>query len=339
MRKLLGLLLVMGGLAVAVLWAPAQDSEEHLATVAEIADPGGGRARAHGGEPPGAATRTFSPQRPLARRQEAIPGVAGQPQVGQGLVPRETEYVVTTAASPEPVAPAVRGERLRSVTPTDVMARAGLVRDLQRELRRVGCYSGAMSGVWSPASKRAMSAFTERVNASLPVEEPDYVLLSLLKSQPGLVCGSTCPPGQVSVGGGQCQPRAVLARAGRSPKQVAGIEGEHGMPAGRDALPGRMAVGAGQPDTAAPPVLRSRGRADANARMAAANPPEETEHAPNSLTVPPRVAKKGPRAGPPHSASHRERARAERHRRVIVMYRRPMRYLAPFYGRPPGFYW
>ena len=46
--------------------------------------------------------------------------------------------------------------------PTD---RASLARDLQSELRRVGCYSGELNGIWTPATRKAMKAFTERVNA------------------------------------------------------------------------------------------------------------------------------------------------------------------------------
>ena len=48
---------------------------------------------------------------------------------------------------------------------------AALARDLQRELRRVGCYSGDLNGVWSMTSRRAMKAFTDRVNAALPVDD------------------------------------------------------------------------------------------------------------------------------------------------------------------------
>src|SRR5262245_23482919 len=49
--------------------------------------------------------------------------------------------------------------------------RTQLARELQKELRRVGCYEGEIHGAWTASTKRAMKAFTERVNASLPVEE------------------------------------------------------------------------------------------------------------------------------------------------------------------------
>jgi hypothetical protein len=52
----------------------------------------------------------------------------------------------------------------------------GFARELQKELRRVGCYEGELNG-----AKRCMKAFTERVNATLPVDEPDYILYSMVQ--------------------------------------------------------------------------------------------------------------------------------------------------------------
>jgi hypothetical protein len=59
--------------------------------------------------------------------------------------------------------------------------RVGLTRALQRELKRVGCYNGEITGQWTTSTRMAMRAFTERVNASLPVDKPDPVLLSLVQ--------------------------------------------------------------------------------------------------------------------------------------------------------------
>lgn len=90
-----------------------------------------------------------------------------------------------------------------------------LTRELQRELRRVGCYEGQINGSWTPASRRAMKAFTDRVNASLPMDRPDYILLRLVQSSPERVCGAECPSGQSISGKGHCLPDAVLAQAAR----------------------------------------------------------------------------------------------------------------------------
>jgi hypothetical protein len=90
-----------------------------------------------------------------------------------------------------------------------VTDRTQLARELQKELRRVGCYDGEINGGWTTSTKRAMKTFTERVNASLPVEEPDLVLLSLVQGQADKTCGRPCPPGEAAADGGRCVPAAV----------------------------------------------------------------------------------------------------------------------------------
>ena len=56
-----------------------------------------------------------------------------------------------------------------------------LIRDLQRELKRVGCYEGEIDGVWTRSTRDAMERFTELANAKLPTHEPDIILLSLVR--------------------------------------------------------------------------------------------------------------------------------------------------------------
>jgi hypothetical protein len=90
--------------------------------------------------------------------------------------------------------------------------RAALVRDLQRELRRVGCYTGAVDGIWNTSTLAAMKAFTGRVNAVLPLERPDAILLSLVRSHQGQGCAS-CPSGQTLVRDGRCMPIAFPTQA------------------------------------------------------------------------------------------------------------------------------
>jgi hypothetical protein len=75
--------------------------------------------------------------------------------------------------------------------PTD---RASLARELQRELQRVGCYDGDISGVWTTSTRMAMQAFIDRVNARLPIDAPDDVLLSLLRGHKDRACDAPCGP-------------------------------------------------------------------------------------------------------------------------------------------------
>ena len=109
------------------------------------------------------------------------------------------------APVPRPVQPSQRANPI----PGD---RASLVRELQRELKRVGCYSGDVNGVWTTSSRMAMKSVTDRVNATLPIDDPDQVLLSLVRGQQDGACGAPCPSGQATNDNGRCIPSAVLAK-------------------------------------------------------------------------------------------------------------------------------
>jgi peptidoglycan hydrolase-like protein with peptidoglycan-binding domain len=88
-----------------------------------------------------------------------------------------------------------------------------LTRELQRELRRVGCYAGDINGAWTPSTQKAIKAFTGRVNAELPTGRPDHVLLALLQGHPDKACKLPCPVGESRTGEGGCVPDAIVGRA------------------------------------------------------------------------------------------------------------------------------
>lgn len=154
--------------------------------------------------------RVFSPTTPLIDTTETPASKA----IRLAQVPvRPTE----PSARPSFVAPlsAEGSRRLASSKPSDDDARRELTRDLQKELKRVGCFEGEINGTWSPASKKAMSAFMDRVNATLPVEDPDYILLTLVQGHAAQACGKGCPTGQGLSNDGRCLPRAILAQSAR----------------------------------------------------------------------------------------------------------------------------
>jgi hypothetical protein len=64
----------------------------------------------------------------------------------------------------------------------------------------------------------------ERVNAVLPIEQPDGILLALVQGHQGKVCGAPCPAGQVLSRDRQCVPNAILALAER--EKIAAANGK-----------------------------------------------------------------------------------------------------------------
>lgn len=260
MRILTGLLLLLAGIAVVSYSLPSSDSERTLAQVTQIAVP---QAPAPAPAPSRVAQasqtpRTFSPQQPLYT----------SPPAGEGT--RATHLPAATAS--QPGAPTAQAGWKGQARPDDADARRELASALQRQLRRVGCYDGEVNGVWGATSRKAMAAFTDRVNASLPVEEPDYILLTLVRGHATQACGKSCPTGQSYSEDGRCVATPVLAArqgartktaaAPPSPRKTTQPEPApaHGSPAHGTwstttvaaappptPLPGRMAMGAATP--------------------------------------------------------------------------------------------
>ena len=157
--------------------------------------------------------------------------------------------IVTSGSTAEPRAPAAQD---------DYMARYHLARRLQTELARVGCYGGNIDGDWGPGSKRSATAFLRKVNATLPVDTPDAILLTLIEGHVDKACGVECPSGQVLAYNGRCVPNVIVAGgpergtllghkalATKSPEQsrITGSQIAHAPPQ-KAPLPGLMALGA-----------------------------------------------------------------------------------------------
>src|SRR5712671_908557 len=162
MSKAGGLVLILGGLAVAAYVMPSDND----AGEPDAAKQGDVAKTAQVDERPSQDLVAPRPQpafRPIAPARAAEPVPAFSAPV-----------VVTITQRPSESAPRA------SAIPKD---RDTLARELQKELRRVGCYDGELNGAWTPSTRRAMKAFTDRVNATLPIEEPDGVLFAMVASQ------------------------------------------------------------------------------------------------------------------------------------------------------------
>ncbi|MDR3374433.1 MAG: hypothetical protein P4L98_11960 [Ancalomicrobiaceae bacterium] len=65
--------------------------------------------------------------------------------------------------------------------------------DVQRELQRVGCYSGALDGNWKAASTQtALAEFRKYASISKQFDAPSDDLMQALKGRPSRVCPPTC---------------------------------------------------------------------------------------------------------------------------------------------------
>jgi len=254
MRSLGGLVLLSGiGVALFVyLPAPIDrgsslDELRHAATASDVQLPPSGFTST-------ARLRAFSPS--IAFAPARAPALSA-PVVAQAQPAWQTTVAVAAREPTRAVLP-------KTLSPTDTDARYKLVLDIQQQLKRVGCYWGRMDGSWGIATKNAMKDFTNRVNAALPLDEPDYVQLTLIQSHAERTCGA-CPAGQSLSASGHCVglPITAQARQANAPQAAtaqevlpwnatsAGAAG--GQPLFKpmpttvvsdEPLPGRMAIGA-----------------------------------------------------------------------------------------------
>jgi len=98
--------------------------------------------------------------------------------------------IVTNTAQPGGSAAIPPTDRRTAESEKRPLTPAALTRAIQGSLRRADCYDGPINGTWTRSSQDAMARFVAVVNATLPVELPDEVLLSLLESNPAARCAS-----------------------------------------------------------------------------------------------------------------------------------------------------
>jgi hypothetical protein len=218
MSKVKGVLLVMAGLGVA---AYVLSTKAEFGATTTAVDLDGSKTPAR--SPVHLAAVPEPTQRPSPPHSERKP-VLPDPQLTMLPPAQEAAPESSIAAPPSQVWPPFVTRADRDSAPSRLPLppphratglftdRVSLARDLQRELRRVGCYEGEVNGVWTTSTRRAMKSFTDRVNATLPLEEPDHVLLALVRNYPDNTCGKPCPAGQGLSDAGRCVPIAMLAR-------------------------------------------------------------------------------------------------------------------------------
>lgn len=97
-------------------------------------------------------------------------------------------------------------QQVASLPPNKPMAEkseqpsADVTRSIQIELRRVGCYTGALDGAWSASSRRSLELFNKSAGAKLDVKLASLDALEVLKAKPARVCPLICNHGYKSDG-------------------------------------------------------------------------------------------------------------------------------------------
>ena len=117
--------------------------------------------------------------------------------------------VKTAAPIPAPVdpAPEVKTAALNQTPANPAEAEDAspeLSAKLQKELQRIGCYSGPLDGKWNDASDKALAKFAQVRGSrtrSLASLEPNQASLDAISAEKNRVCPLTCGPGTVERNG------------------------------------------------------------------------------------------------------------------------------------------
>ena len=88
---------------------------------------------------------------------------------------------------------------------------ADIPKQLQAELRRVGCNTGAVGDTWTPNAQKAMEAFNKNAGMKLDVKVASADSLDAVKSKPGRICPLICDHGYRAEGE-RCE--KIVCRAG-----------------------------------------------------------------------------------------------------------------------------
>lgn len=234
MGKATGIFLILAGVGSAALILPSvdRDAERQLSDVVRIAIGGGADAVRTESSTVPLKSVTVPSSSQTALPVAAFPSVAPQTVIPKGAsdpleiltkeaaakapVPAAAQVAMATSPPVLMVPPALvtRNTNTAPARGDDTQARTTLSRDIQRELKRVGCYEGELSGEWNSVTRRAMKAFIDKVNAALPIDEPDHILRTMIQGHPGNACGR----------GGSIVASAGSARLAEKP--VARIEGK-----------------------------------------------------------------------------------------------------------------
>ena len=105
-----------------------------------------------------------------------------------------------------------------------------LARDLQAELKRVGCDPGNVDGVWSDKAKRALAEFARLSKVTLPNEGATSEALQAVLRQKGRICGIQCGPHEIEKDGrcvARVKPGPTRARVSEETRRRPEVASEH----------------------------------------------------------------------------------------------------------------
>jgi peptidoglycan hydrolase-like protein with peptidoglycan-binding domain len=103
-------------------------------------------------------------------------------------VEREKQSAASPSTSPSLTVAALPEKNAADARASAATDRASLALDMQKELKRVGCYSGDIDGKWGEGTRKAIRLFAEHAKVAVPSGEPTQVALDALMARKDRAC-------------------------------------------------------------------------------------------------------------------------------------------------------
>src|SRR5262249_2314960 len=127
--------------------------------------------------------------------------LAGE-RIARERAEQETASANSTAAVQTAMLPPSGEPSSAPATPPRSLSGAALVREIEQELKRVGCYGGRIDGEWASATtKSSVRKFAKHASLSSAPHEPSMEFLDLVRGKPQRVCPLECGPREVEANG------------------------------------------------------------------------------------------------------------------------------------------
>lgn len=139
----------------------------------------------------------------LALLALAMPARAQGP-TAENMVPNQMERGVSLSSPSHH--PSSHSPSPSHASPPDV------TKQLQTELTRVGCFAGAIDGIWGDMTRAALADFGRRAKLAVATDGPTSGVLEAVQSRRDRVCPLDCGPARIEQNG-QCVAKAVPAPA------------------------------------------------------------------------------------------------------------------------------
>src|SRR6185312_4129532 len=110
------------------------------------------------------------------------------------IAKRRIDALKPVVASIAPIAPAPPAALPPAAPPVPEPDAKEIARNLQTELKRVGCYNGAIDGLWGPLAQNAVEHFNQHTGKHLDAETASLDATASIKESSGRVCPLPTPP-------------------------------------------------------------------------------------------------------------------------------------------------